>query len=189
MAPSLVSTEWLAAHLRDPDVTIVDGSFYLAALKRDANTEYLAAHIPGAVRFDIAAIADRTTSLPHMLPMVWAAPGHDWRSTGNDRRGPADMGTLPFVASGDSHRPGFWLYIADRCHLWPGLTDAPAAAISRRAHPAPAFPPAPRARVRALDGRPWPDEERRVDREGGRSDVFLEEVINWTKKTKPKLPN
>jgi thiosulfate/3-mercaptopyruvate sulfurtransferase len=49
-------------------VTIVDGSFYLATLKRDANAEYLAAHIPGAVRFDIDAIADHSTSLPHMLP-------------------------------------------------------------------------------------------------------------------------
>jgi thiosulfate/3-mercaptopyruvate sulfurtransferase len=67
-SPWLVSTEWLAAHLRDPDVTIVDGSFYLATLKRDANAEYLAAHIPGAVRFDIDAIADHSTSLPHMLP-------------------------------------------------------------------------------------------------------------------------
>jgi thiosulfate/3-mercaptopyruvate sulfurtransferase len=63
-----VSTEWLAAHLGDPNVAIVDGSFYLAALKRDATAEYLAAHIPGAVQFDIDAIADHSTSLPHMLP-------------------------------------------------------------------------------------------------------------------------
>jgi thiosulfate/3-mercaptopyruvate sulfurtransferase len=49
-------------------VTIVDGSFYLATLKRDANAEYLSAHIPGAVRFDIDAVADHSTSLPHMLP-------------------------------------------------------------------------------------------------------------------------
>jgi thiosulfate/3-mercaptopyruvate sulfurtransferase len=67
-SPWLVSTDWLAAHLTDPNVAIVDGSFYLATLKRDANAEYLAAHIPGAVRFDIDAIADHSTSLPHMLP-------------------------------------------------------------------------------------------------------------------------
>jgi thiosulfate/3-mercaptopyruvate sulfurtransferase len=67
-SPWLVSTDWLADHLTDPTVTIVDGSFYLATLKRDANAEYLAAHIPGAVRFDIDAIADHSTSLPHMLP-------------------------------------------------------------------------------------------------------------------------
>jgi len=63
-----VSTEWLAARLNDPGLAVVDGSFYLPALKRDANAEYLAAHIPGAARFDIDAIADHSTSLPHMLP-------------------------------------------------------------------------------------------------------------------------
>jgi thiosulfate/3-mercaptopyruvate sulfurtransferase len=63
-----VSTEWLAEHLGDPNVAIVDGSFYLPALKRDASAEYLAAHIPGAVQFDIDAIADHSTNLPHMLP-------------------------------------------------------------------------------------------------------------------------
>jgi thiosulfate/3-mercaptopyruvate sulfurtransferase len=63
-----VSTEWLSEHLSDPNVVIVDGSFYLPALKRDAEAEYLAAHIPGAVRFDIDAVADHSTKLPHMLP-------------------------------------------------------------------------------------------------------------------------
>jgi thiosulfate/3-mercaptopyruvate sulfurtransferase len=63
-----VSTEWLAEHLGDPNVAIVDGSFYLPALKRDAKADYLAAHIPGAVQFDIDAIADHSTNLPHMLP-------------------------------------------------------------------------------------------------------------------------
>src|SRR3984893_14589487 len=67
-SPWLVSTEWLAAHLNDPDVTVVDGSFYLLTTGRDGNAEYRAAHIPGAVRFDIDAIADHSTSLPHMLP-------------------------------------------------------------------------------------------------------------------------
>jgi thiosulfate/3-mercaptopyruvate sulfurtransferase len=64
----LVSTEWLAARLGEPEVAIVDGSFYLPALKRDAKAEYLAGHIPGAVFFDIDAIADHSTELPHMLP-------------------------------------------------------------------------------------------------------------------------
>ena len=64
----LVSTDWLAEHLGKPDVVIVDGSFYLPALKRDAKAEYLAGHIPGAVLFDIDAIADHSTELPHMLP-------------------------------------------------------------------------------------------------------------------------
>jgi thiosulfate/3-mercaptopyruvate sulfurtransferase len=64
----LVSTAWLAERLVRPDVVVVDGSFYLPAMKRDAAAEYLADHIPGAVRFDIDAIADHSIPLPHMLP-------------------------------------------------------------------------------------------------------------------------
>ncbi|MDO8878030.1 MAG: 3-mercaptopyruvate sulfurtransferase [Pseudolabrys sp.] len=64
----LKSTEWLAGQLGKPGVSIVDGSFYLPAHQRDAKAEYLAGHIPGAVYFDINAIADDSTDLPHMLP-------------------------------------------------------------------------------------------------------------------------
>jgi thiosulfate/3-mercaptopyruvate sulfurtransferase len=64
----LVSTAWLAAHLQAPDIVVVDGSYYLPNSGRDAHAEYLAAHIPGAVFFDIDAIADHATNLPHMLP-------------------------------------------------------------------------------------------------------------------------
>jgi thiosulfate/3-mercaptopyruvate sulfurtransferase len=65
---NLVTTEWLAERLGKPDIAIVDGSFYLPAQKRDAKAEFLAAHIPGAAFFDIDAIADHSTDLPHMLP-------------------------------------------------------------------------------------------------------------------------
>jgi thiosulfate/3-mercaptopyruvate sulfurtransferase len=64
----LRSTEWLAGKLKDPDVVVVDGSYYLPTQKRDARAEYVAGHIPGAVFFDIDAIADHSTDLPHMLP-------------------------------------------------------------------------------------------------------------------------
>src|SRR5665811_2516064 len=64
----LKSTEWLAGQIGKPNVVVVDGSFYLATQKRDARSEYLAGHIPGAVFFDINAIADDSTDLPHMLP-------------------------------------------------------------------------------------------------------------------------
>jgi thiosulfate/3-mercaptopyruvate sulfurtransferase len=64
----LVTTEWLAANLGAPGVVVLDGSFYLPAMKRDAAAEYLAGHIPGAIRFDIDEIADHSTDLPHMLP-------------------------------------------------------------------------------------------------------------------------
>jgi len=64
----LVTTEWLAANLGAPGLVVLDGSFYLPAMKRDAAAEYLAGHIPGAIRFDIDEIADHSTGLPHMLP-------------------------------------------------------------------------------------------------------------------------
>jgi thiosulfate/3-mercaptopyruvate sulfurtransferase len=64
----LVSTDWLAARLDAPDLVVVDGSYYLPAMQREAANEYLAGHIPGAVRFDIDAIADHSNPLPHMLP-------------------------------------------------------------------------------------------------------------------------
>lgn len=64
----LKSTEWLAANLGKPNVVAVDASYYLPTQKRDARAEYLAAHIPGAVFFDINAVADTSTDLPHMLP-------------------------------------------------------------------------------------------------------------------------
>src|SRR5262245_3862592 len=64
----LVSTEWLAANLAEPEVRIADASWYLPQAGRNARVEYDAAHIPGAVFFDIDALSDQTTSLPHMLP-------------------------------------------------------------------------------------------------------------------------
>jgi thiosulfate/3-mercaptopyruvate sulfurtransferase len=64
----LVTTDWLAAQLGSPDLVVLDGSFYLPAQKRDAAAEYLAGHIPGAVRFDIDAVSDHSNPLPHMLP-------------------------------------------------------------------------------------------------------------------------
>ncbi|KIC40335.1 3-mercaptopyruvate sulfurtransferase [Ruegeria sp. ANG-R] len=67
---TLVSTEWLAAHLKDPDLRILDGSWYLPQQARDARAEYEAAHIPGARFFDIDEISDHRSDLPHMAPPV-----------------------------------------------------------------------------------------------------------------------
>jgi len=64
----LVETDWLASHLEAPDLVILDGSMHLPTTKRNAKAEFLAAHIPGALFFDIDDIADETSSLPHMLP-------------------------------------------------------------------------------------------------------------------------
>jgi len=67
---TLVSTEWLAAHLKDPDLRILDGTLFMADEGRDARAEYAAAHIPGARFFDIDDISDSRSELPHMVPPV-----------------------------------------------------------------------------------------------------------------------
>ncbi|WP_170589230.1 3-mercaptopyruvate sulfurtransferase [Ruegeria arenilitoris] len=67
---TLVSTEWLAAHLKDPDLRILDASWYLPQQGRDARAEYEAGHIPGARFFDIDEISDHRSELPHMAPPV-----------------------------------------------------------------------------------------------------------------------
>ncbi|HTV36194.1 MAG TPA: 3-mercaptopyruvate sulfurtransferase [Xanthobacteraceae bacterium] len=64
----LKSSEWLAERLRDRDVVIVDGSSVPVGQKGDAHADYRSGHIPGAVFFDIEAISDHSTELPHMLP-------------------------------------------------------------------------------------------------------------------------
>ena len=64
----LVSTDWLAAHLRDPKIVVVDATYFLPQHNRNAQEEYKNAHIPGAVFFDIETISDHSTELPHMLP-------------------------------------------------------------------------------------------------------------------------
>lgn len=68
MSNLLVTPEWLNAALVRTDVKVVDASWYLPAQNRDAKAEFAAGHIPGAVYFDIDAIADQKTDLPHMLP-------------------------------------------------------------------------------------------------------------------------
>jgi rhodanese-related sulfurtransferase len=63
-----VTTDWLAERLGAPDLVVVDASYYLSTMNRNAGAEYLAGHIPGAVRFDIDKIKDQSNSLPHMMP-------------------------------------------------------------------------------------------------------------------------
>lgn len=63
-----VSTDWLAAHLDDPQVQIVDASWHMPNSGRKGSAEFVEGHIPGAVFFDIDAVADTSSGLPHMLP-------------------------------------------------------------------------------------------------------------------------
>ena len=67
---TLVSTQWLAAHLKDPDLRVLDASWYLPGSKRDPFAEYQAAHIPGARFFGLDDVSDHRSDLPHMVPPV-----------------------------------------------------------------------------------------------------------------------
>src|SRR6201987_755174 len=64
----LVSTEWLAAHLGDANLKIVDASFKLPGVLPLPKDDYLAAHIPGPVFFEVDAVSDHSNPLPHMFP-------------------------------------------------------------------------------------------------------------------------
>jgi len=72
MSDPLVSTAWLAARLGDPGVRVVDATLPLVGQPGQGRDSYVEGHIPGAVFFDINAIADQTTDLPHMLPTAEA---------------------------------------------------------------------------------------------------------------------
>lgn len=67
---TLVSTDWLANHLKDPDLRVLDGTWFMPAEGRDARAEYAQGHIPGARFFDIDDISDNRSDLPHMVPPV-----------------------------------------------------------------------------------------------------------------------
>ena len=64
----LVTTDWLAAHLNDANVKVVDATFKLPGVLPLPKDDYLAAHIPGAVFFDVDAVSDHSNPLPHMFP-------------------------------------------------------------------------------------------------------------------------
>lgn len=67
---TLVSTEWLAQRLGEADLVVLDASWHLPGSERDAEAEFLGVHIPGARRFDLDALSDHGSPLPHMAPPV-----------------------------------------------------------------------------------------------------------------------
>lgn len=67
---TLVSTDWLAEHMKDPDLRILDASTYLPGVDRDGRTEYDTVHISGARFFDIDDVSDGRSDLPHMVPPI-----------------------------------------------------------------------------------------------------------------------
>ncbi|XP_078177999.1 mercaptopyruvate sulfurtransferase 1 isoform X1 [Carex rostrata] len=64
----VVSADWLHVNLKEPDVKVLDASWYMPNEQRSPLQEYQVAHIPGALFFDVDGISDRTSNLPHMLP-------------------------------------------------------------------------------------------------------------------------
>jgi thiosulfate/3-mercaptopyruvate sulfurtransferase len=96
-----VSAQWLADHLND--VAIVDGSWHLPTLGRSGRAEYDAAHIPGAVFFDIDAIADTSNPLPHMLPSA-ALFAREVGALGIDEKQPI----VVYDSAGLSSAPRVW---------------------------------------------------------------------------------
>jgi len=103
MTDPLVSTAWLADHLGDPDVTILDASWFMPDVDRHPAIEYAAGHIPGAVRFDIDFNSDHMTLLPHML----SPP--DYFATAMRRRGVnADSTVIVYDSLGLFSAPRVW---------------------------------------------------------------------------------
>jgi thiosulfate/3-mercaptopyruvate sulfurtransferase len=68
MPDALVSTDWLEAHLEAPDVRVVDATWFLPMLERDAKAEHAACHIPGAMFFDLDEVCEPRDLHPHMAP-------------------------------------------------------------------------------------------------------------------------
>jgi len=64
----LVSTEWLAEHISDPKIKIIDATFKMPGILPLPKDDYLASHLPGAVFFDVDAVSDHSNPLPHMFP-------------------------------------------------------------------------------------------------------------------------
>lgn len=104
----IVTTEWLEAHLDAPDIRIVDASWHLPDSGRDAGAEYRAAHIPGALFFDIDALSDHETALPHMLPAPEAF------SLAMRRLGIGDGASIAIYDSGGlpSAARAWWMFLA-----------------------------------------------------------------------------
>jgi thiosulfate/3-mercaptopyruvate sulfurtransferase len=70
MSDPMVTTEWLAQRLDDPKIKVVDATLFMPGDPRDAQALFNEAHIPGAVFFDIEALSDHSSDLPHMLADV-----------------------------------------------------------------------------------------------------------------------
>jgi thiosulfate/3-mercaptopyruvate sulfurtransferase len=135
-----VSTEWLAGHLGE--VMPVDASWYMPEDKRDPAAEFEAAHIPGAVFFDIDGISDRATDLPHMLP----PPDQFSRQAGALGIGDSDM-VVVYDGAGLFSAPRVWWMLRAMGHAKTAVLDGGLPNWKREGRPLESGPAAPRPAV------------------------------------------
>jgi len=137
MMNTLVSTEWLAAHLND--VRVLDASWYMPADRRDAKKEFEAEHIPGAVFYDLDALSEQNTQLPHMLP----SPERFARDMGALGVGDGDMAVV-YDGAGLFSAARVWWMLRVMGHDKVAVLDGGLPKWKREARPLEQGPPRPR---------------------------------------------
>jgi thiosulfate/3-mercaptopyruvate sulfurtransferase len=147
----LITPDWLAANLRNPDLRLFDATKYLPTEGRDGKTEFTAAHIPGAQFFDIDHFADQETDLPHMAPIQ----SRFARLAGEAGIGPGSLVVFYDQKGQSSAARGWWL-LRLFGHTEVALLDGGLPAWCRAGHPTesgPATPPVPANFTPSLNAR------------------------------------
>ena len=136
----LASPEWLAAHLGEADLAVVDASWYLPQQARDPRAEFLAGHIPGARWFDLDAASALDTDLPHMLP-----DGDRFRATMETLGVGSASRVVVYDGSGTQmSAPRLWWMLRVHGHAQVAVLDGGMMAWRKGGHPVefgPARPP------------------------------------------------
>ncbi len=142
---ALRTTEWLAEHLADPRVRVLDASFHVPTTGRDPRAEYRERHIPGAAFFDVDGIRDPDTDLPHMLP----APETFAETVSAMGIGNGDM-VIVYDAPGSAAAPRAWWTFRVFGHADVAVLDGGLEKWLAEGRPVDDRPPRPReARYRA----------------------------------------
>lgn len=137
----LVSPEWLAAHLGEPGLVVLDASWYLPQQARDPRAEFLAGHIPGARWFDLDAASAPDTDLPHMLP----DPGR-FRDTMEALGVGSASRVVAYDGSGTQmSAPRLWWMLRAHGHAQVAVLDGGMVAWRQGNHPIESGPAAPPA--------------------------------------------
>jgi len=192
---ALVSTEWLAAHLDDPHVRVLDSSYKQPGIVPSARQDYDSGHIPGAVFFDIDDVAEPGTTLPHMIPSAERFAGKmAERGIGNDDR------VIVYDTVGLSSAARAWWMLRLFGHDNVALLDGGLPKWKAEGRPLETAPPEIPARRFAADFRPelvrdkaaiWANIERRAEqvvdaRSAGRFEGTAEET--WPGRRRGHIP-